>query len=127
MRRVWEIMSKGIASLESSKPASSAAKRMAELGFGCLLITKNGRMVGIVTDRDLITKVFAKDADAGKVKVEEIMSHPVITVESSADVCEASKLMLENSIKRLVVTDHGNPVGMLTTTDITRYLSEIRL
>jgi CBS domain-containing protein len=127
MTKVWEIMSKGITTVESNKTAASAAKKMADLGIGCLLVTRNGNVIGIITERDLIKKVLAKSLDPKEVSVENIMSQPLITVEPSTELGDVSKLMSEKGIKKLPVMDRGAPVGILTTTDIANYLANVHL
>ena len=123
MPKVSEIMSREVASLESKDTAASAAKKMVEGGFGCLLVTRKGSVVGIVTERDLVRKVLAKNEDPNKIKLEDIMSQPVITIGPSMQVGDASKLMSEKRIRRLPVIDGGLLVGIVTTTDIARYLA----
>lgn len=123
MPKVSEIMSREVASLESKDTAASAAKKMVEGGFGCLLVTRKGSVVGIVTERDLVRKVIAKNEDPNKIKLEDIMSQPVITIDPSMQVGDASKLMSEKRIRRLPVIDGGLLVGIVTTTDIARYLA----
>lgn len=126
LTKVSEIMSKEVASLESKETATTAAKKMAEGGFGCLLVTYRGKVVGIVTERDLVRKVLAKNADPNEIKLEEIMSQPVITINPSFQIGDASKLMSEKKIRRLPVMDKELLVGIVTTTDIARYLAKSR-
>jgi len=126
MTKVSEIMSKGVASLESKETAATASKKMIEGGFGCLLVTRKGRVVGIVTERDLVRKVLAENGNPDKIKLEEIMSQPVIIVSPSLDVGYASKLMSEKRIRRLPVMDGDMLVGIMTTTDIARYLAKTK-
>jgi CBS domain-containing protein len=126
MTKVSEIMSRGVASLESKETATTASQKMTEGGFGCLLVTRTGRVVGIVTERDLVRKVLAKNVNPEKIKLEEIMSQPVITVGPSLDVGDASKLMSEKRIRRLPVMESDMLVGIVTTTDIARYLAKTK-
>lgn len=126
MTKVSEIMSKGVASLESKETATTASKKMTEEGFGCLLVTRKGRVVGIVTERDLVRKVLAENGDPDKIRLEEIMSQPVITVGPSVHVADASKLMSEKRIRRLPVMEGDMLVGIVTTTDIARYLAKTK-
>jgi CBS domain-containing protein len=126
MTKVSEIMSRGVASLESKETATTASQKMTEGGFGCLLVTRKGRVVGIVTERDLVRKVLAKNVNPEKIKLEEIMSQPVITVGPSLDVGDASKLMSEKRIRRLPVMESDMLVGIVTTTDIARYLAKTK-
>lgn len=125
--KVWEVMSKGIASVEFEKTAASAARKMANLGFGCLLVTEGRSVVGVVTERDLVRKILAKNVDANKIRVGEVMSQPLITVEPSTELGDATRLMSEKLIKRLVVMEHGAPLGILTMTDIANYLANTHL
>lgn len=99
MPKVSEIMSGEVISLESKESAASAAKRMAGGGFGCLLVTRRGNVIGIVTERDLVRKVLAKDMDPNAIKLEQIMSQPVITIHSSMQIGDASRLMAESKIR----------------------------
>lgn len=124
MTRVSEIMSKEVASLESKETATTAAKKMAEGGFGCLLVTHKGKVVGIVTERDLVRKVLAKNRDPNEIRLQDIMSQPVITISPSFQIGDASKLMSEKRIRRLPVMDKELLVGIVTTTDIARYLAK---
>jgi CBS domain-containing protein len=124
MPKVSEIMSKEVVSLESKETASSAAKKMAEGGFGCLLVTSQGSVVGIVTERDLLRKVLAKDLDPNDIKLAEIMTQPVVTIGPSMQIGDASRLMSERKIRRLSVVEGGLLVGIITTTDIARYLAK---
>ena len=124
MPKVSEIMSKEVTSLEFDRTAKEAAKVMEEGGFGCLLVTQKGNVVGIVTERDLVRKVLAKNGDPNKIKLQDIMSKPVITVSPSMQVGDASRLMSEKRIRRLPVMDGGLLVGIITTTDIARYLAK---
>ena len=125
MTKVSEIMSMGVASLESKETAATASKKMTEGGFGCLLVTRRG-IVGIVTERDLVRKVLAEIGDPNKIRLEGIMSQPVITVGPSLHVGDASKLMSEKRIRRLPVMDGDLLVGIVTTTDIARYLAKTK-
>ena len=111
-------MSVEVASLDFKETSAAAAKKMAEAGFGCLLVTRMGRVVGIVTERDLVRKILAKNGDPNKIRLEEIMSQPVITIDPSFQIADASKLMSERRIRRLPVIDGGLLVGIVTTTDI---------
>lgn len=124
MTRVSEIMSKEVASLESKETATTAAKKMAEGGFGCLLVTHGGKVVGIVTERDLVRKILAKNGDPNEIRLQDIMSQPVITINPSFQIVDASKLMSEKKIRRLPVMDKELLVGIITTTDIARYLAK---
>jgi CBS domain-containing protein len=99
-----------------------AAKRMKEVQNGCLIVADGARPIGIVTERDLVQKVLAKGKPALGMKVSEIMSKELITVGPEALVYDAAKIMVENKVRRLVVTEGGHVVGILTATDFARLL-----
>lgn len=94
------------------------AKTMAEKHSDYLLVLKDGRPVGIITDNDLVTKVLAKEVNSSIVKVKDIMSTPLITIGPDEDLLEASKLMQENNIRKLPVVYSGIIYGIITAKDI---------
>ena len=99
--------------IDANESAYDAAKQMRESGVGNVLITVKGVPVGIVTERDILNKVAAEDLPASKVLVRKIMSFPLITVTADTLLSEAIKLMAKQHIRTLVVTDNGNPIGIL--------------
>ncbi|MEM3186496.1 MAG: CBS domain-containing protein [Conexivisphaerales archaeon] len=100
--------------LDSSSSAWDAAKLMRENNAGSVIVMMNGKPVGIVTERDILYKVAAEDLPASKVLLRKIMSSPVISIPSTATVPEALKLMEKHKIRRLLVTEDGRPVGMVS-------------
>jgi CBS domain-containing protein len=80
-------------------------------GIGSVVITEEDKPVGIVTDRDIVTKVIMKDRDISELKVKEIMSSPLMTIEADASLRRAGKLLVEKGIRRLLVIDAGELVG----------------
>jgi signal-transduction protein with cAMP-binding, CBS, and nucleotidyltransferase domain len=130
MSSVSEIMSgKEIVTIpsESGKTAQDTASLMMKKKVGSVLvIDKKVQPVGIITERDLVKRVCLKNVVASRIKVEEIMSSPLITVMSYDSIDTASRIMSKNKIKRLVVLEEDNRVtGMLSITDITRQLARI--
>ncbi len=103
---------------------AEAGRRMKELHRGSLVVVDEGKPVGIITERDLVQKVIAENISANDVRVFAIMSTGVITVGPEALVSDAAKLMVENRIRRLVVTEGTEVIGVLTTTDFARTLYE---
>ncbi|MAG22387.1 MAG: hypothetical protein CL943_03750 [Candidatus Diapherotrites archaeon] len=98
-----------------------AAVLMREKGTGSTLVEKEGKPVGVLTERDFLKKVVAKGLDSATVKVEEIMSAPIITIGENEKVKEAYTLMNEKNIRRLAVTNEkGEVVGKVTSHGISR-------
>ena len=101
------------------------AKAMAKRGVSCSVITQAHKAIGIVTERDLVSKVLADAVDPTKVFVKDIMSTPLITVSPNASLTDAATRMAEYSVRRLVVVDPGGSmVGIITAGDIARSLAE---
>ena len=101
-----------------------AASQMTRLEIGCLVITEGSNVVGIVTERDILIKIVSAGLDPSVIKVNEIMSNPVIIVTPETALDEAVELMFKHQIKKLpVIQDiNGNTmlVGLVTLTDIAR-------
>ncbi|HEV2226843.1 MAG TPA: CBS domain-containing protein [Nitrososphaerales archaeon] len=123
--KVSQAMEKSVMVVELNVSARGCAKAMAKRGVSCAVITQNGRAVGIVTERDLVSKVMAEPIDADKVLVRDIMSTPLITIVPDALLKEAAELMAAYRVRRLVVLDRaGALVGIVTTGDIARTMAE---
>jgi len=88
--------------------------------IGCLVAVENGKPVGIITERDLLKRVLAKSKEIRNMKVSEIMSTPIISVDPAMEIEEATKLMLQKKIKKLPIVEKGNLLGLVTLTDILR-------
>jgi signal-transduction protein with cAMP-binding, CBS, and nucleotidyltransferase domain len=104
---------------------SEAAKKMDKESIGSVLIEKNDRMIGIMTERDILRKVVAKGGNPEKMKVSEVMNCPLITVDHETDIHSASRIMDEKRIRRLIVTREGEIVGKVTANSISRNLRYI--
>lgn len=123
--KVSQAMEKSVMTVELNTTARESAKAMAKRGVSCAVITQGGRAVGIVTERDLVSKVMAEAIEADKALVRDIMSTPLITVSPDALVQYAAQLMAQYRIRRLVVVDStGALVGIVTTGDIARTMAE---
>ncbi|MCC2274411.1 CBS domain-containing protein [Streptomyces sp. ET3-23] len=97
--------------------AQEAARRMEEQAVGCVLVTEEGTLRGIVTDRDIAVRAVARAA-GGEAPVAGLMSAPVITVGASDDLERAYHLFRRHDIRRLPVLDGGRPVGILAIDDL---------
>ncbi|MBC7110358.1 MAG: CBS domain-containing protein, partial [Archaeoglobi archaeon] len=102
---VREIMTRNVVSASPETDLVSAAKEMARRRVGSIVVTENGVPVGIVTERDIVTKVVAEGRSPSEVKLKDIMSSPLITVEPNEDIREAAKIMVRKDIRRLPVVE----------------------
>jgi len=124
---VAEIMQRRVLAVEMNTTAKECAKAMTKRGVGCAVIVQGKAAIGIVTERDLVSKVMADLLDPSKVLVRDIMSTPLITVTPEATMTEAGKLMADYGIRRLVVIDReGALTGIITAVDLARVLAKKR-
>jgi signal-transduction protein with cAMP-binding, CBS, and nucleotidyltransferase domain len=100
--------------------AEEGAKIMSHKGISSLLIEDTGRIVGIVTERDIVIKIAANGLSASEVKLKEIMSSPLIYVEGDSPLETAAEMMWKKKIRRLPVVMNREFVGILTENDIVR-------
>lgn len=117
---VESFMSRRVVSIEPSKTAFEAAQLMAKEGKGSLVVQREDRAIGIVTERDFVRKIMAKGLNPREVKVEAFMSRPLIIISPRATVFEAANMMGREGIRRLVVMDGEKVAGVFTATDLYR-------
>ena len=116
------MMTKKLESIEGTASVQETAKKMKDTNVSSLLIVDNeGNPLGLVTERDLARKVCINDVYTSKLMNKEIMSSPIITIDSKSSASEAVDLMLRNNIRHLIVVDESQtnkPVGMITPLDL---------
>lgn len=120
--RVADLMTRNPAQTNPKTTVDAAAHIMSREGVGSLLVV-NDDLKGIITERDVLTKVVARDLTASNILVEEVMTERpnVTTVEPQRDLYDAMNLMGENSVRRLPVVDRdGSLRGIITAKDIIR-------
>jgi len=113
-----EVMTREVCTAAPDEPLHAAAKKMIEFGVGSIVVVEGGEPKGIVTEKDILGKVVAKNKTPSEVKLHEIMSSPVITILPTTSIREATKIMIKRGIRRLPVIDDGKLVGIVTDTDI---------
>lgn len=117
---------RNIVSIDSKARAKDAAKLMVEKGIGSLVANRNGLPFGIVTERDLVEKIVAEGADPGKVSVSDVMVAPLATIDASASLIDAARRMVEKQVKRLVVTESNNIIGIVSQTDLVQSMTDFQ-
>ena len=115
---VKSYMIKEVNTISGEVTVTEAAKTMAEKDDGYLIILKEGKPVGIVTERDLVKKVLAKEVNPTTINISSIMSTPLITIDPDEDLLKASEIMREQKIRKLPVVRDGIIYGILTATEI---------
>jgi CBS domain-containing protein len=120
--RVAEAMRTSVVITNESASVAEASMSMRKKGEGCAIVLRDGKPFGIVTERDVTWKVAGEGLDPKSVKVAEIMSTPLITIDADAELTEAAKTMEKHKIARLAVVKDGDLRGVLRATDIARNL-----
>jgi CBS domain-containing protein len=120
---VRNIMRKSVITIGPASTMLSAAQVMGKKHIGSLVVTKAGKPLGIVTERDLLSKIIALGKDPKSIRVRDMMSTPLITIDPKATVKEAAKTMIEKK-GHLVVSDGKRIVGVVTASDLIRTMPE---
>jgi len=118
MLEVGDVMTPHVITEDEETSVTKLSKDMEVAGIGSVVITRKGKPVGIVTDRDIAIQVIMKDRKASEVKAKEIMSAPLITIESDAPLEKACELMAQEGIRRLPVIEDDKLIGIISVRNI---------
>lgn len=119
------LMSKIITSLPARATALDAAKFMTDMNVGSVIVVEGNKPVGIVTDRDIMTKVIIEGRNPQTVSIRDIMASPVITVSVEKSIFDVTKLMKKYQVRRFPVVDaEGKIVGVITLSDILVFIGQ---
>lgn len=123
---VKDVMSSPVVTIEEDEPVNRVAELMNKQGLGCIIVTnKEGKPIGIITERDLVVRVLAKNIVPSSVKANEVMTSPLITIEPDETIHEAARRMSRLNIRRLGVVYKGQLVGLLSSKDILAVVPEL--
>jgi signal-transduction protein with cAMP-binding, CBS, and nucleotidyltransferase domain len=118
-------MTRTVVTATPEMTAAQAGKKMVEKRVGSIIIVKDDKPVGIVTESDMVAKVIFKNVKPSSIKLEQLMSKPLITTKSSDDVHDAVLMMVQKKIRRLPVLDGDELVGIITDADVIQVSSEV--
>jgi CBS domain-containing protein len=104
--------------IERSRPVTDAARLMRDNNVGSLPVVEDGRLIGMITDRDIVVRVVAEGRDLDSATVADAYSDQPVTVEPEQDLDEALTLMARYQVRRLPVTEGDRLVGMLAQADV---------
>lgn len=121
--KVEEFMTRDPATVRPESTCAEAAALMKREDCGSLPVVKDGKLVGIVTDRDIVVRGIAAGKDAKTLAVSEVMTAAPATVTPATTAEDASRLMSEKQVRRLPVVEHGRLVGMLVIGQLARHES----
>jgi CBS domain-containing protein len=113
-----ELMTRNPVMLDASDTVCDAARHMRERDVGDVLVSREGEVCGIVTDRDLVVRCLADKSDPREQKLEELCSRELVTIERDATIDDAIELMRTRSIRRLPVLEAGAPLGIVSLGDL---------
>jgi CBS domain-containing protein len=126
-KTIREVMTSKLCSIDTDKTVAYAAKMMRDEDVGLAPIVEGDRLVGVLTDRDIAVRVVAEGRDPEQVKVTEVASGDVVTLDPQQDLDEALRLMARHQVRRLpVVEEDGRLVGVLAQADVAKEADEAR-
>ncbi|RXJ83950.1 CBS domain-containing protein [Arcobacter cloacae] len=121
---VEELMKKNVTTIKPYATLKEALKLMKEKNLKVLIVDKNSPSdaYGIITNTQILKAIVAEDGDIELLNVYDLYNKPAFSVSAKIDVKYAAKIMIEHNIKRVVVTDNNELLGVLSITDLTNYL-----
>ena len=118
MTTVADVMTPGVETTTSSEALRDVARTMREGDFGSMPVVDDGRLVGILTDRDIVVRGVAEGLDPTVARVGDVASRTPVAVAPDQDLDEAMELMAEHRVRRLPVLDGGRLVGVVSQADV---------
>jgi CBS domain-containing protein len=118
-------MTEDVVTIDADASVKKAVDLMNKNEIGCLIVTRNAKALGIVTERDMLSRVLGMSRNPEKTKVSEIMTSPLVVADPGMDLEEAARLMFKMKVKKLPVVSEGNLLGLVTLTDIARFQPQI--
>lgn len=126
--KVSEIMTTDFEMIDSTKSLLEAAQKMKSLDVGFLPIREGTRLIGLITDRDIVIRGLAAGLDPGLTQVKDIISSEIIYCYDDDNVEDAARQMEDNQVRRLIVVDHEHtPVGIVSLGDLAVKTGQDRL
>ena len=124
---VRDIMIKDLLTISENETALKAAQIMSEKGVSSLIVLADNQPIGIVTERDFIKKICLKELQLSNVRVRDMMSRIRTSASPDTPIDVAVQRMLNNRIRRLPIIENDTVVGIITVTDLAKYLRTILL
>ena len=118
---IRDVMTSNPCTIDADKSVAYAAKMMQEEDVGLAPIVEGDKLVGVLTDRDIATRIAAQGRDPDQVKVRDVASKQLVTIDPQQDLSEALRIMAKHQVRRLpVVQEDGRLVGVVAQADIAR-------
>jgi CBS domain-containing protein len=123
---VKDVMSSPVLTTDVDAPSNKIARLMDENKLGCVIVTDaDGKPLGMITERDLVTRVLGKNLRPDTVKAKDIMTSPLATIEPEATISDAARRMSRLDIRRLGVIYKGDLIGLISSKDIVGVMPEL--
>jgi len=123
---VKDVMSSPVVTIDESAPANKIAELMNKNVLGCIIVrNKEGKPLGIITERDLVIRVLARNMKPDSFKAEEVMTSPLITVDPDEKISEVARKMSRLNVRRLGVMYKGKLVGIVSSKDVLAVIPEL--
>src|SRR5438876_12345965 len=120
-QNIRDVMTSNPCTIDAEKSVAYAAKMMREEDVGLAPIVEGDKLIGMLTDRDIAIRVVAEERDPGQVKVRDVASKQVVTIDPQQDLDEALRIMAMHQVRRLaVVEEDGRLVGVVAQADVAR-------
>ena len=119
--QVKDVMTKDVVCVQPDETVATASRLMASRNLGVLAVCgKDGKLKGMLTDRDVVLRCVAADEDPAELKVKQVMTRRIVTVEPEDSLETASGRMAAQQVRRLPVVQEGKLAGMVSLADLTR-------
>ncbi len=123
---VKDVMSSPVITVNEDETVEKVAQLMDKYRLGCIIVTsKDGKPIGIITERDLVVRVLAKNILPSKLKANKVMSSPLMTISPDETISEAARMMSRLNIRRLGVVYRGELIGIVSSKDILAVTPEL--
>ena len=122
MERILNYLAESLLSISPTETVLEAAHNMHDNGIHSLLVEAGGKFIGIITNNDISKKVVSENLDPEKIQVAEVMSFPLVKLESQESMEKAAQVMRDHKIHHLAITEHGQMLGTLSISDYHKYL-----
>lgn len=117
---VRDVMSKNVKTVRPNSTINEVVRKMNKFEIGSIVVANGEKPVGIITERDILRRVLEVTVASEAMKAREVMSSPILTIDSQATAEEAATLMNSKRIKKIPVVEDGKLIGIVTSTDIVR-------
>jgi CBS domain-containing protein len=123
MATLGELMTREVLAVAPEDTLGETATKMVDRGVGSVVVSDHGRLIGILTERDML-RAMADRSHPSQARVREWMTTEPITADESMHAAEAAQIMLDNNFRHLPVVEAGRPVGMVSIRDLAQWIAE---